>query len=312
MKAGLVVDLTRCIRRRFRGSKCSYCADSCPVDAIELSDKGPQINPYACILCLNCVGACPLEAIQYSGIDSSWWRRGSGDELTISCMVGDVIVCVNAIKIEHLIALLGRYEKIRLRIACRSCSLRGRGVDVIEEARKLLGDRVEVAEEAKAPVARRRALAVAASLTRGEPAVRVEYVDERSVKSSEPLLYREAARVADRLGIAYTRKAPHLVDPMKCDMCGFCSAICPTGAIEVLEDGIMVVDADSCSSCNACVEACPKNVLSMSPAKGVKRYYRPMRVCPVCGYAYPAELGECPKCSQLRSLVLEFYGVRKG
>lgn len=42
----------------------------------------------------------------------------------------------------------------------------------------------------------------------------------------------------------------------ECSLCGACIAVCPVGAID-MEDGGIVTDVDSCFMCLACTAACP-------------------------------------------------------
>ncbi len=44
--------------------------------------------------------------------------------------------------------------------------------------------------------------------------------------------------------------------PSKCNSCGRCAAVCPTGASHV-ERGPAKIDRKSCTGCGRCVEACP-------------------------------------------------------
>ncbi len=303
----LIVDPRRCVRRRLPSSGCRRCVDACPSDAIELDRRGPRVDPYSCTLCLNCAGACPTGAFAVEG--ARWWH-GRGDELTLDCFEGGL--CFNAVKVEHLLAALKGYKRVRIRVACQACKLRGRGEEVLEEASRLLGDALRVEREPREPPwVRRLALSRALALAKAEAPAGLEVVEEPGVAAADSEVFVVAAEAARERGIKYLRDVPVLPEPRRCTMCGFCAGVCPAGAIEVYEDGVMVVDEAACVSCGACVEGCPEGALKLERrAPRLSRYYRPMRVCPVCGYAYPAEEGECPKCRQLRQLVLEFYGVR--
>jgi len=41
-----------------------------------------------------------------------------------------------------------------------------------------------------------------------------------------------------------------------CTDCGLCVGVCPTDAITV-EENVIIINNDDCVQCNACVEACP-------------------------------------------------------
>ena len=60
------------------------------------------------------------------------------------------------------------------------------------------------------------------------------------------------------------RKLHHMSIPVyteeKCDLCGACAEICPSGAITV--DSDWIYDSVACAGCGKCVSACPSEALS--------------------------------------------------
>lgn len=50
------------------------------------------------------------------------------------------------------------------------------------------------------------------------------------------------------------------IDRQKCNGCGICVDICPTGAITV-QDNIAVVEYDLCEDCQVCMDACPQDAI---------------------------------------------------
>jgi ferredoxin len=52
----------------------------------------------------------------------------------------------------------------------------------------------------------------------------------------------------------------------KCTHCGFCTAVCPTGALHVKRPEMEVVfDQKKCSVCELCVTACPPRAMEVRP-----------------------------------------------
>lgn len=55
------------------------------------------------------------------------------------------------------------------------------------------------------------------------------------------------------------------VDRDKCIGCESCVAVCPVGAISMV-DGKAMIDEDTCISCGACVHECPVEAISAGNA----------------------------------------------
>jgi NAD-dependent dihydropyrimidine dehydrogenase PreA subunit len=50
------------------------------------------------------------------------------------------------------------------------------------------------------------------------------------------------------------------IDTNRCNACGFCEDVCPTGAITVNGDCARI-DANRCTECGSCVDACTRNAI---------------------------------------------------
>ena len=52
----------------------------------------------------------------------------------------------------------------------------------------------------------------------------------------------------------------------KCTHCGACTAVCPTGALEIQRPEMRVIfDQTKCSICELCVPACPPRAMEVRP-----------------------------------------------
>lgn len=47
---------------------------------------------------------------------------------------------------------------------------------------------------------------------------------------------------------------------------GTCAAVCPFGAIDMIDGGLALVDPERCTGCTKCVQACPRSIIRMVPA----------------------------------------------
>ena len=110
--------------------------------------------------------------------------------------------------------------------------------------------------------------------------------------------------------------------PMQCQHCEHpaCLDVCPTGATQKREDGIVWVDSQLCIGCEACVEACPYEGVRRLNA-GEPEYYLDVVVgefdAPAhlagtmekCTFCYNLiDRGEVPACMQLCPGRARFWG----
>jgi heterodisulfide reductase subunit A len=73
-----------------------------------------------------------------------------------------------------------------------------------------------------------------------------------------------ASKIATFLGKGEISVSPEIafVDPEKCTLCGVCVGQCPTKAIKI-EKNALVIDGISCIGCGLCVPSCPKCALDL-------------------------------------------------
>ncbi|MCJ7616584.1 MAG: DUF362 domain-containing protein, partial [Desulfobacterales bacterium] len=67
----ILIDEGKCV-------KCTLCVETCPVNALTMTDEGPEVDDKKCILCLCCHEVCLSDAIKIKkkGITSSGIIRG--------------------------------------------------------------------------------------------------------------------------------------------------------------------------------------------------------------------------------------------
>jgi len=81
------IQVSACVRYRYRYSECRRCADACPHQAIRLDEHGIAIDAARCRNCALCVGACRSGAIGSARLRPiEWIRQGlSRGRLSIAC-----------------------------------------------------------------------------------------------------------------------------------------------------------------------------------------------------------------------------------
>jgi 2-oxoacid:acceptor oxidoreductase delta subunit (pyruvate/2-ketoisovalerate family) len=319
----------RCLRRWDRRSGCSLCEEACPTGAIKLGPGGPAVGEADCVACGACQGVCPTGVFELVGLEAELLRaageaREDGRPLRVTCREkgrGVATTCINALRLEHYYLLVEAAGEVEVDARCEGCPLRrGGGVERALEAAKALEGRVKVRTGRAPPtqLVRRAALRLvvkAAGALAGAPipGARGVVVEDRKGPEPAPAALRlRAVEAGERLGAPLERPLP-VIDEAKCTFCGVCAGVCPARAIEFSEAGMLRVDLDSCISCGLCAEECPESAIEMRPstARGRVTLYRRMRECPTCGYVYPADMGECPKCSTVKRMIVDFYSGRR-
>ena len=86
-----------------------------------------------------------------------------------------------------------------------------------------------------------------------------EYLSHVSDASLVPPLEVKGQRPYKQKG-KHNPQAP-VVEADLCTQCGYCEAICPVGAITLVDDGT-VSDPQKCIKCCACVKECPQGARS--------------------------------------------------
>ncbi len=78
--------------------------------------------------------------------------------------------------------------------------------------------------------------------------------------------YDKGIEYLQRLGVKVDTIAQDVRrDEEICYQCGACTAVCPTGALEIERPSMRVVfNSNKCSACELCVKACPTRAMTVS------------------------------------------------
>lgn len=109
-----------------------------------------------------------------------------------------------------------------------------------------------------------------------------------------------------------------------CDLHGVCAAICPTGALRLIDDGLAMTldfDAAACIGCSECQRACPTKALRLDragdgtwPEGRVVLNERASGRCATCGDAFPQPKGAgetlCIPCRRGQALINDLMVIR--
>lgn len=88
-------------------------------------------------------------------------------------------------------------------------------------------------------------------------------------------------------------RVPNLPNPDDCTLCGFCSQVCPTRVLKIVEDKkstSLVFNASGCVHCSKCEQVCEFHALNMIrpqviDARPKTLRQSPLIQCPTCGHS---------------------------
>ncbi len=59
----------------------------------------------------------------------------------------------------------------------------------------------------------------------------------------------------------HVRQPVPLIDPVRCDGCGLCVRVCPTGALAIQDGRAIVTAPEACNYSGLCETACPTGAI---------------------------------------------------
>ncbi len=110
------------------------------------------------------------------------------------------------------------------------------------------------------------------------------------------LRVRRKEQLKDHLVRYYdTQSCRHCADPV-------CQAVCPVGAIQRGEDGLVIQDDTKCLGCHVCVTSCPHNAMRIMTNGKVGK-------CTLCSHRLA--VGKEPACVSVCPVNSRVYGERE-
>lgn len=296
----LAVDASRCLKMRYRDSRCQHCVDICPQGAVSL-DGFLAVNPDHCSGCLLCTAVCPVGALEQNGdFPACLAQLSRVPEPVLGCIrtkekSNATLSCLGGLSEEHLVSLCHSLEgTVTLNLSrCGDC-LNNRMVSHLKQRLTALSaaglcpgscriDLVEAEQEIHhrdESVDRRSffrsfraslvtsAAAIISTTHNGQTERRTEYGGKR-IPLRRELLNRVRSGISGELsGLLENHFDSCISFEENCTRCQGCVAICPVGALQadcpdtVPESGQLL-----CTGCGLCQEFCLDSAIRISPTR---------------------------------------------
>jgi ferredoxin len=300
---GVAFDAGRCLRSRLGSSPCAQCLVRCTTRALNIDGGIITLREDRCTECMTCISACPNDALT-SDFDMSALLRvlyqcKDGEPVTLSCGKSSchspsrfTVPCIGFFS-EPLLAAMnvvaGREFYLDIH-GCADCDnghilglLQARMLGVLGKNGSAAALKMRYLIDSQTGPAslrqeRRSFLGMVknnlAGLGRASvPAARTADKGKTRDKSASsiPRLLQEALAMlpesdtaAGKLLLSYLYT---LVANGNCDLCPRCTGMCPTGALQRLNNDAgekqLSFTSAKCSGCGLCVTFCNKKALTL-------------------------------------------------
>ncbi|OIJ11595.1 hypothetical protein BKP35_11675 [Anaerobacillus arseniciselenatis] len=338
---------TRCLRNRNKHSQCSACVDICPQPALKIVDGQLSFKDDHCSNCKLCVHVCPTEAMyyEYEQLYKYEQKIQSYETVCFSCEEQgngstDVILpCISALTPEMLMIadLYGKEKQIfwneKTCQTCKSNWSHERNLDWVDDWNKsdVFKSNVNIISHPEQKITNKR------KLTRREL---FSFTKDKSKEHVATLVFDSFdnfTNIKNKLSLTDRRK--YLVAYLKrknmsgkvpdkmakklgvvninvtsnCQLCQKCSAVCPTGALKIVETEEMkalTFQAQHCIDCDICEHVCleisKQSICFEEIQNKTVLQEQKLNKCPSCGDVKLENDTYCDECNvkQVRKNIL--------
>ncbi|MEX0702293.1 MAG: 4Fe-4S binding protein [Planctomycetales bacterium] len=278
---------------------CRLCVEACPYGAISplAMPNGTMlhIDPGLCQRCGACTGLCPTSALERSFLpDGELYGQIGGrsaaeavliltcpqsrglveaiaDGLSVSTLLVPSLLILNETHMLH--ALRCGAAGVAL-VGCPQCHYGSPALleTALQVGRTLSGDAARLAYiEDDGSVRSKLALTnfvIAHLSARQQPAgqaltIPSQHETRRAILASQLDGEDTPTESVELRGVPF---ATVTVEEVGCTLCGGCSRVCPTGALDYdAAGGRLTFHPVECINCSLCAQACPEAVLTLNP-----------------------------------------------
>lgn len=310
------IDADACVYATFDQANCKDCVDACPKQAWVLDDYALGLDTDACDGCGLCVPACPSGALH---IHFPWVIRTFGGRqiALVACEHSDInegagiLPCIHALGLRQLLLLYNSDIKYLLvaTAECKDCT-RHRPAGIhhqLEQLNSLLHERkkppMKILEHSsqvwKKIFNTDEVISQGTQMPRRYFLLGGGQLLRRQLIVLDPLNFRESRTVPPGQLLPMTDNnnvhwpwAPRL-DESHCNGCDACIKLCPTDALELINDEEesltrYQVNPANCTGCAVCATVCDIQAISVhSFSLATSRaIYLTEKRCTACGNTF--------------------------
>ncbi len=321
--------------RRFNGMECTRCQEVCSSKAVTLSSKSISITKEKCSFCGLCSASCPTGAIKSSfkpyGLlkneDFVFLCKESTGEGFSSCLgwldPGNILNIFLKNGVKKVILSPGSCGKCIPGVATalkKKVKICQEIVDHFSGDKKILYkpnlvktfNREEVMNLVKERVLDNVWKEIST----------YSFIGTANMQKNKLLLtvLKNLGKIKEEhIEESFVPWAEIAVDTRKCDYCGICFKLCPSGSLFEYDKenaSYLLQNPSDCSKCGLCIKSCPQKALSYLSRSSLKTFIEKKDIflvkgrskrCKSCGSIFLDRNGElnCTNCRKHESLGLE-------
>ena len=301
--------------RNYNNTGCKKCVKVCTNKAISLNTDGIELDHGKCNLCGACSAACPTEAIPVTFEPYGFLKDRDFIYLCPESLGQNYSCCLGWMSAEHILFKASGNDVDRIIISPGNCD------DCIPGIDKILRKKVSLSRQFIKYISKKKDIVCRPYSTgvfkRGEM---ITFLKEKVVENLKEefsktlpgrvsfqkkrlllLALKNLEEVKDdniKTGISPWSELE--IEKEKCDFCGICSKLCPSGALFIHIDNekeYLLQKPSKCFKCGLCEKICPKKAISYKSFNSIKAFAEEKNIFLV--------RGKSKRCSSCNSVFLD-------
>lgn len=283
------IDKENCLRK-YNSLNCKDCVKVCSREAITLNSDDISINKEKCTFCGLCRAECPTGVIKYDYNPYGFIKGKDFFYLCEASVQKGYSSCLGWLDISQILSVFSKEQIKRVVLSpgdCQQCfpEVMGKLEKKVDICRVLLShfyeDKEIIIEKLSKNSFNRQEIL---NFFKDKVFYSVKnqfftpFLERFNYKNERDLLIalKSLGEIKDEWVESYLLPWGELeIDSKKCDFCGTCFKLCPSGSLFSKEeyDSLSIFQKPSeCSKCKLCIEVCDKNAIYFLPKNNLKQF----------------------------------------